>query len=159
MRAGHPWIYAESITSLGRSGRPGDLVVVFDDRRRFAAIGLYDPASPIRVKVLHHGRPVTIDADWWSARIAESAARREPLLTDGATTGYRVVHGENDGLPGLVVDRYGDHGRREALQRGVDPLPDPICAAVAGAVHPDRVVIRGQPDGGAGAAHRPRRRR
>ena len=58
VRAGHPWVFDASVTSVGHDGAPGDLAVVFDDHRRFAAIGLYDPTSPIRVRVLHHGDPV-----------------------------------------------------------------------------------------------------
>jgi 23S rRNA (cytosine1962-C5)-methyltransferase len=107
VRGGHPWVYAPSITSVSHDGQPGDLAVVFDEARRFAAIGLWDPASPIRLRVLHHGRPATIDETWWSDRIGAALARRLPLTASGHTTGYRCVHGENDGFPGLVADRYG----------------------------------------------------
>ena len=111
LRAGHPWVFDGSIISVSRDGAAGDLAVVFDDERRFVAIGLWDPASPIRIKVLHHGRPVTIDADWFRGRLTAALERRAPLVatasTPSPTTGYRVVHGENDGLPGLVLDRYG----------------------------------------------------
>ena len=82
--------------------------MVFDQRREFVAVGLWDPDSPIRVKVLHVGSPVTIDRNWWSDRIARALDRRASLLADPRTNAYRLVHGENDGLPGLVVDRYGD---------------------------------------------------
>ncbi|MCU1345043.1 MAG: rRNA (guanine-N2)-methyltransferase, partial [Acidimicrobiia bacterium] len=109
-RGGHPWIYANSITSVSDGGVAGDLAVLFDRHRRFLAIGLYDPDSPIRIRVLHHGSPITIDADFWNDRIAVAAAIREPLLhddTDGyRTDGYRCINGENDGFPGLVLDRY-----------------------------------------------------
>jgi len=112
LRNGHPWLYEGSIRSVDRTGSPGDLAVVFDDDRRFVAIGLWDPASPIRLKVLQRNRPAQIDVAWFRARLEEAVAIREPLHrtagTQGATTAYRVVHGENDGLPGLVVDRYGD---------------------------------------------------
>lgn len=106
VRGGSPWLYDGSIVSVSHDGAPGDLAVVFDDRRKFAAIGLWDPTSPIRLKVLHAGAPATIDADWWRARLAEALDRRSSLAADDDTTGYRCVHGENDGLPGLVVDRY-----------------------------------------------------
>src|SRR5690606_22365016 len=106
VRAGTPWVYDVSITSASHDGAPGDLAVVFDERRRFAAIGLWDPTSPIRVEVLHHGDPVPLDRAWWAGRIATALDRRAALAADGATTAYRCVHGENDGLPGLVVDRY-----------------------------------------------------
>lgn len=107
VRGGSPWIYDGSIVSVGHEGAPGDLAVVFDEHRAFAAIGLWDPTSPIRLKVLHSGRPTQIDARWWRTRIEEALARRSGLADDPSTTAYRCVHGENDGLPGLVVDRYG----------------------------------------------------
>lgn len=107
VEGGHPWVYESSITSTTGDGRPGDLAVVFDAKRRFQGIGLYDPSSPIRVKVVHHGAPVPITPAWWRQRVTDSLGRRAPLLASSSTTGLRCVHGENDGLPGLVVDRYG----------------------------------------------------
>jgi 23S rRNA (cytosine1962-C5)-methyltransferase len=106
LRAGHPWLFEASVTHLGHQGAPGDLAVVFDQRRRFVAVGLFDPTSPIRVRVLHHGRPATVDHGFWAERFDAAQARREPLQGSEATTGYRCVHGENDGFGGLVVDRY-----------------------------------------------------
>jgi 23S rRNA (cytosine1962-C5)-methyltransferase len=106
VRAGHPWLFDRSITTVSDGGQPGDLAVVFDSKRRFLAIGLYDPASPIRVRVLHHGDPVPIDEEWWHRRLAAALERRAELATSPHTTGWRWVHGENDGLPGLVVDHY-----------------------------------------------------
>ncbi len=108
VRGGHPWIFDGSITSTSHTGARGDLAVVFDDKRRFAAIGLFDPDSPIRIRVLHTGTPRTIDGAYWRARINEALERRRVLVDDPSTTGFRCVHGENDGLPGLVVDRYDD---------------------------------------------------
>jgi 23S rRNA (cytosine1962-C5)-methyltransferase len=106
IRGRHPWVFDASVTAVGSGGGSGDLAVVFDDRRRFVAIGLYDPASPIRVRILHQGDPVPIDDAWFHDRIAAAFARRAMVAGDGRTNAYRVVHGENDGLPGLVIDRY-----------------------------------------------------
>jgi 23S rRNA (cytosine1962-C5)-methyltransferase len=107
LRGGHPWLFDRAIVRQSGEGQPGDLAVIFDDARRFLAIGLYDPTSPIRVRVLHHGGPQPIDRAWLRDRVAEAAAWRASLPESG-TTGYRLVHGENDGLPGLVIDRYDD---------------------------------------------------
>lgn len=107
IRAGHPWVYDGSITSTSHDAPPGALAVVFDDKRRFAAIGLWDPSSPLRIRVLHAGGPATVDEPFWAGRLAEAAERRRPLLDDPTTTGFRSVNGESDGMPGLVVDRYG----------------------------------------------------
>jgi 23S rRNA (cytosine1962-C5)-methyltransferase len=142
LRGGHPWLYADAITSIGDGGRAGDLAVVFDERRRFAAIGLYDPDSPIRVKVLHHGRPVAIDRAWWRDRVAAARDRRGALVTSTDTTGWRVVHGENDGLPGLVVDRYGDTAVVKLYSAALLPHLAAVRAAVVAALTPARIVLR-----------------
>jgi 23S rRNA (cytosine1962-C5)-methyltransferase len=106
IRSGSPWLFDQAVESHKPSGNSGDLAVVFDDNRRFAAIGLWDPESPIRVKVLHVGKPVTIDDDWWRTKMQQALDVRRELLSNGLTTGFRWVHGENDGLPGLIVDQY-----------------------------------------------------
>ncbi len=106
VRKGHPWVFDQAITKQNREGPAGALAVLYDQKRRFVGLGLYDPESPLRVRVLHRGEPTPIDRDWFRARLAESVERRTALAADPRTTAYRLVHGENDGLPGLVVDRY-----------------------------------------------------
>jgi 23S rRNA (cytosine1962-C5)-methyltransferase len=108
LRGGHPWLFDQAIERQSHSGQAGDLAVVFDRQRRFLAIGLYDPESPLRVRVLQQGQPATIDRWWFQAGVATAVARRLPLATSGDTSGYRLIHGENDGLPGLILDRYGE---------------------------------------------------
>ncbi len=142
VRRGHPWVFDASIVSVSHEGAPGDLAVVFDADRRFAAIGLYDPASPIRLRILHQGRPVTIDATWWRRRIAEAVARRAPLAEDPGTTAYRCVHGENDGLPGLVVDRYDRTVVLALHSAALLPHLPVLVAAIADVLDPERVVLR-----------------
>lgn len=61
VRRGHPWVYAERLRDRNREGLPGELAVVYDRNDRFLALGLYDPDSPIRLRVLHAGKPVTVD--------------------------------------------------------------------------------------------------
>jgi 23S rRNA (cytosine1962-C5)-methyltransferase len=104
--AGHPWVFNESITSISHRGAVGDLAVIFDNERNFVAIGLWDPGSPIRIRILHSGKPVTIDSAFWHQRITAAVERRSVIGND--TDGYRVLNGENDGFPGLVLDRYAD---------------------------------------------------
>lgn len=108
LRGGHPWLFDGGIVKQSHAGQPGDLAVIFDRKRRFLAIGLYDPESPIRVKVLQHRQQATIDTAWFHDKLQAAARIRQPLQTAPSTNGYRLVHGENDGLPGLVVDRYAD---------------------------------------------------
>jgi len=105
--AGHPWIYDRALAAIPRGVAPGDVVALVDDRGPLAA-ALADPHSPIRARVLDRDPAARCDASWAEAR-AEAAARRrvrDPLLT--GCTGIRLVHGEADGCPGLVIDRYAD---------------------------------------------------
>lgn len=92
------WLFADSITRQNQDGRSGDLAILFDHKNRFLAVGLFDPDSPLRVRILHHGRSATIDTAWWEQRLRQAAALRQPLL-ESPTTGYRLVYGENDGFP------------------------------------------------------------
>jgi 23S rRNA (cytosine1962-C5)-methyltransferase len=106
VKAGHPWVFDASVTSVSHEAGPGDLAVIFDADRRFAAIALYDPDSPITLKVLHHGKPVTVDATWWRNRLELALATRSALAKSDKINAYRCVNGESDGFPGLVIDRY-----------------------------------------------------
>lgn len=108
VRAGHPWVFAESIKTQNREGEAGEFVVMYDRRDRFMAIGLYDPDSPIRVRILHQGKPATIDRNWWVARACEARERRMGTVFEEGTTGGRWINGESEGFPGMVVDRYAD---------------------------------------------------
>lgn len=109
VRRGLPWIY-DSWVPPDTVGNPGDLGVVFDGKKKFLGIGLWDPDSTIRLRMLHHGTPATIDATWLATKLSQGYARRAALLADreAPTDGFRLCNGENDGLPGLVVDAYAD---------------------------------------------------
>lgn len=142
LRGGHPWIYNESITSLSRDGEPGDLAVIFDDNRDFAAIGMWDPDSPICIKLLHSGKPRTIDAGFWRERVAEAIAHRRPLLDDPAHSGYRIIHGENDRLPGIVVDLYDTVAVAKIYSRAWIPHLAALVPQLIEQVGPESLILR-----------------
>jgi 23S rRNA (cytosine1962-C5)-methyltransferase len=108
IRAGHPWVFEESVTSISHEATAGDLAVIFGPDRKFVAVALYDPDSPIQFRILHTGRPATIDDDWWRSRVAAALEQRSAFTghPDAELLAYRVLNGENDGFSGLVVDRY-----------------------------------------------------
>lgn len=141
LRQGHPWIFDGSITAQSHTGAPGDLAVVFDEKRRFLAVGLYDPTSPIRVRILQNRHPAAINAEWVQAKLAAAARLREPLRgTD--TTGYRLVHGENDGLPGLVIDRYAETLVLKLYTPAWIPHLKEFCEALEKANPAENLILR-----------------
>lgn len=142
IRAGHPWVYDDSIVSVSHDGAVGDLAVVFDQDRKFAAIGLFDPTSPIRLKVLHHGRPVTVDRAFWSQRLAAALEARRALAASGDTTGYRCVNGENDGMPGFVLDRYDRTLVLKLYSAMWVPHLPVLVDVIDELLHPDAMVLR-----------------
>ena len=107
IRKGFPWVYFHQLSQRNISGQPGDLGVIYDSANRFLAIGLFDPFSDIRLRILQTRNPCEIDEHFFRERLQAALALREPLQSQ-ETTAYRMVNGENDGFPGMVVDRYDD---------------------------------------------------
>ncbi|MEY4175242.1 MAG: hypothetical protein RI900_2407 [Actinomycetota bacterium] len=142
VRSGHPWLFDHSITSVSHPGSPGDLAVVFDDQRRFTAIGLFDPSSPIRVKLLHHGKPIAVDSLFWLERMRTAQARRQALTDRGDTTGMRLVNGENDGMPGMVIDRYDRVLVMKLYSTAWVPHLADVVPAVEQVFRPEAMVLR-----------------
>ncbi len=101
----YPLALFDSIREQNRDGHAGDLAVIYDRKDQFLGIGLFDPEGPIRVRMLHIGKPQKLDRMWWQQHFTEALDRRHNLF-DSQTNGYRLCNGENDGWPGLVLDRY-----------------------------------------------------
>jgi 23S rRNA (cytosine1962-C5)-methyltransferase len=141
LRSGHPWLFAESVRSQNREGEPGELAVVYDRENKFLAVGLFDPDSPIRLRVLHSGKPETINREWWLARLDEALARRSKLF-DANTTGFRWINGESDGWPGLVMDRYDRTLVLKLYTAGWLPWLEVITELVTERLQPERIVLR-----------------
>lgn len=108
VKKGHPWVFSDSIKKQSATGKAGDLAIIYDNKKnKFLAVGLLDPHSPIRIKLLQVHKSATIDSDWFKTKIQTAFNLRKPLLeTD--TNSYRLLFGENDGMPGFIADVY-DH--------------------------------------------------
>jgi 23S rRNA (cytosine1962-C5)-methyltransferase len=141
VRSGHPWLFADSIHESNRTGQVGELAVIYDRKDKFLAVGLFDPDSPIRVRILHAGKPQTIDTAWWQARLEQTLARRKNLF-DAQTTGFRLIHGESDGWPGLVLDKYDSTLALKLYTAAWLPRLDEILALLKGKISCERIVLR-----------------
>ena len=141
VRRGHPWIFDQSIERISHDGEPGDLAVVFDDKRDFAAIGLWDPTSPIRIRVLATHQ-TSVGPELWRTRLSEAIERRQELVDDDEVTGLRWLHGENDRVPGLVVDGYGSTLVVKLYTSAWLAHLSDVVDALAERLEPERVILR-----------------
>ncbi|HEY0882257.1 MAG TPA: class I SAM-dependent rRNA methyltransferase [Archangium sp.] len=104
IRAGHPWVFKKAIDQPPRV--PVGSVVDLVDEGKFCGRGYWDPYSAIAVRVLTTDPRETIDGRFWERRVAEALASRHALIDFTGTNAYRLIHGEGDGLPGVIVDLY-----------------------------------------------------
>ena len=115
----HPWIFSGAIQKLPNEAADGSVVDVVDSEGEWLARGFLNRVSQIQVRILTWEQDEGIDDAFWHSRLAEAIARRTPLLTED-TTAYRLINAESDYLPGLIVDRYGDHLIMQIGVLGVD---------------------------------------
>lgn len=107
VRSRHPWIFEDSIAKMPGGLQPGDIAVLFDNRRKLGA-ALVDPASDIRLRVLAFGATAPDIGPELFLSLAEKAALRRKGLFGPETNAWRLANGESDGFSGLAADRYAD---------------------------------------------------
>ncbi len=127
LRAGHPWVFRRAVEKAPAGLPPGSIVDVTEGGR-FVARGYYDPHSAITVRILTREPAEAVDAAFWRRRVARAAALRRELVS--GTDAYRLVHGEGDGLPGVVVDRYDRFAVLKLYSAGLTPHRSAIVEAV-----------------------------
>ncbi len=141
----HPFVYRKQLGQISRDAMPGDLVELVAPSGETHGHGLYNPEAEIAVRVLRTGqhRP---DEVWWSDRLAEAVKlRRETLRLDEASEAYRLIHAEADGLPGLVVDRFGDVLVAECFSLGMYQRAEAIMAQLEILAGTKHGVLRAAP--------------
>ncbi len=134
-KQGHPWIYRSDVAE--EPDKTPGIVPVTDRKGKFLGQALYSPKSEIRLRLLTRGNE-PIDATWWTERIAAAAHRRNGI---GASA-WRVVHAEGDGLPSLVIDKYGPWIVAQLLSAGLETARADVVAGVSAALAPDGVLLR-----------------
>ena len=140
LRTGHPWIYRSDLADISAAG--GDTVRVIGPNGRLLGYALYSERSEISLRLLTRGAEApTIDT--WRKRLRAAIEYREALKIDA--TAYRLVHGEADLLPGLVVDRYGEFLVLQTLSQGVDRLLPELTGLLVDLVRPAGILARNDP--------------
>jgi 23S rRNA (cytosine1962-C5)-methyltransferase len=141
LRAGHPWVFRKAIDRPARGLAAGAIVDVVEGER-FVARGYYDPHSAISVRVLTREPAEAIDAAFWRRRVARALALREELVR--GTSGYRLVHGESDGLPGVVADLYQRWAVLKLHSAGLTPHRGAIVEALREAARGELAGVYGR---------------
>ncbi len=130
LRRRHPWVFSGAVARVTGTPNPGDTVQVAAADGSVLGLAAYSPRSQIRARMWTFDAGAEIGPQFFRDRAAAALAARD-LPTGGEPYGRRLVHGENDGLPGLVVDRYGDHLVCQFLAAGPERWRDAIVAAVS----------------------------
>ncbi len=141
LRAGHPWVFRKGLEQVPRI--PPGSVVDLTEGGKFVARGYFDPHSPIAVRVLTRDVRDTIDGAFLEGRISRALRLRRTLLDLSATDAFRWLHGEADGLPGVVVDLYGSLAVVKLYSAGLTPYRAMLASALR-AVMPELSGILGR---------------
>ena len=136
--AGHPWIYRSDVAE--RPDSPPGVVLVRDNRNRPLGWALWSPKSEISLRLIEPDTDVPIDAEWWRTKIERAMSHR--VILDTVTNAYRVVHGEADGCPSLVVDRYYRWAVIQLMSAGLEAFRNEIVEAVVHVLRVDGILAR-----------------
>ena len=145
LRERHPWIFSGAIASVDGTPASGDTVDILRDDGAFIARGAYSPSSQIRARVWTFDPGETIDAPFFARRVAHAVAARAAML-DARHSGCRLIHGESDGLPGVVADRYGDTIVLQLSAAGAERWRDTLVDALASATGASGIYERSDAD-------------
>lgn len=138
---GHPWAFANELKldDAARAVAPGSVIALADSRGKPLGTATFNLHSLIAARLYDRAAEVELDVEWFKQRVRAAIDRREKLY---AHPFYRLVHAEGDGLPGVVVDRYGDRLVVQINTAGAERLTDPLLQALGEALSTAAIVLR-----------------
>jgi 23S rRNA (cytosine1962-C5)-methyltransferase len=136
---GHDWVYATEVKKVFGDPMPGDVITLKDFRDRPMGTAIYNPQSQIIARRFSRRRQ-DLDLEFFTRRIQQAVTYRESMPFD--STLCRIVWSESDGIPGLIVDRYGDHLVMQTLTLAMDMRKDIIKQALIDVLAPKSIVLR-----------------
>ncbi|MBI5831982.1 MAG: class I SAM-dependent rRNA methyltransferase [Armatimonadetes bacterium] len=141
----HPWVFEQALVRPPKNLPLGVTVELVDGKGRFAGRGSYNCESRIAVRMMTYDENELVTETLWAQRIADAVGRRA-ALADSDTDAYRLVFSENDLLPGLIVDRYGDYVVFQTLSAGASLWRDTIARALVAVCQPRGLFERSDGD-------------
>jgi 23S rRNA (cytosine1962-C5)-methyltransferase len=143
LRNKHPWIFSGAIASVsGTQPEPGQLVNIVDSHHNWLAQGYFNAHSQITARALTWDRSITIDQAFWYERIERAIQLRDSLQLEPETNAYRLINAESDGLPGLIVDKYGDYLVLQCLTAGIDRQKPGLIQILGELLDPAGIIER-----------------
>lgn len=138
----HPWIFSGAIQQVQGNPEPGDLVDIVSHKGEWLGRSYYNPHSQIRARILSWDDNQPIDRTFWQGKIEQAVNGRNRLQLEPATTAYRLINAESDGLPGLVVDKYGDYLVIQCLTMGIDRQKEMLIDLLDDLLKPAGIIER-----------------
>ncbi len=138
----HPWIFSGAIKRFEGDLQPGDLVAVRAAGGEYLATAYVNKRSQIQARIVTWDANDVIDDAFWRERLVRALAWREQLQLSAETNAVRLVNAEADGLPGLVVDKYGDYLVMQCLTAGIDSRKQMLAALLVELLQPTAVIDR-----------------
>ncbi|MCL5935363.1 MAG: rRNA large subunit methyltransferase I, partial [Firmicutes bacterium] len=137
---GHPWVYRTEIKEIIGNFTPGDIVDVYDFRDRFVGKGYINPASQITIRIMTRNPEEEINEEFFRSKIRAAWEYRQKVVRD--TNACRVIFGEADFLPALIVDKFGDYLSVQTLALGIDVHKETIFKLLKEIIQPKGMYER-----------------
>jgi 23S rRNA (cytosine1962-C5)-methyltransferase len=138
----HPWIFEGAIQKIDGAKRPGEVVEVIDAKGRWLARGTFSPRSQIAVRLLTWDPSEAIDPAFFQSRVRQAVLGRDLIRPAIASTARRLIHAEADGLPGTIVDQYGNYLVCQFLTAGAERWQEPLVAELKSQLSPTGIYER-----------------
>ena len=143
IQKGHLWVFSNELATRPRDIASGETVKLFTHDKKFLGTGFYNPHSLISIRLISR-KDEEPDKDFFLKKFREALTLREKIYTSDETNAYRLVHGESDGLPGLIVDRFNKAIVLQAFSAGMDVHLPLICDALQELLSPAVIIVRNE---------------
>ena len=135
----HPWLFSGAIDRVKGKPANGDILRLVNAKGEFMAYGFYNDQSRVALRLLEWEEAVLVDDDWFRKKVAVAVGGRRSILADGRTNTCRLIFSEADYLPGLIVDKYGDHLAVQVLTSGMERLMPVIINELQQLLKPESI--------------------
>ena len=142
----HPWIFSGALEKVDGNPSKGETVQILTSEKKLVGLGSFSPSSQIRVRVWTFNPEEKIDEAFFRGKIDQAKSLREKILNVSTTNAYRIINSESDGLPGLIIDRYGEYIVCQFLSSGVEFFKEVITDILNDMFKPKGIYERSNVD-------------